>query len=55
MVLGLITGVLSILGLPWQCAATVQSLNHVRAMSQTDIIEKADGSKEEVNLQLIAL
>eukprot|EP00953_Heterococcus_sp_UTEX-ZZ885_P018259 10197-Heterococcus_DN1.PRE.2 len=48
MVLGLITGVLSILGLPWQCAATVQSLNHVRAMSQTDIIEKADGSKEEV-------
>jgi HCO3- transporter family len=55
MVLGVITGVLSILGLPWQCAATVQSLNHVRAMSQTDIIEKADGSKEEVQLQLLTL
>ena len=46
--LGLITGVLSILGLPWQCAATVQSLNHVRAMSSVDVVDKSDGSKEEV-------
>ena len=31
MALSLITGILSIFGLPWTCAATVQSLNHVRA------------------------
>lgn len=33
--LGLITGVLSVFGLPWMCGATVQSLNHVRAMTET--------------------
>lgn len=33
--LGLITGVLSMVGLPWMCGATVQSLNHVRAMTET--------------------
>jgi len=33
--LGLITGVLSLVGLPWMCGATVQSLNHVRAMTET--------------------
>eukprot|EP00903_Cladosiphon_okamuranus_P012375 g11598.t1 len=33
LVLGLITGLLSVVGLPWQCAATVQSLNHVRQMA----------------------
>ena len=31
LALAAITGVLSVLGLPWCCAATVQSLNHVRA------------------------
>eukprot|EP00934_Nitzschia_sp_Nitz4_P000449 Nitzschia sp. Nitz4//scaffold38_size140716//120995//123036//NITZ4_003170-RA/size140716-augustus-gene-0.128-mRNA-1//1//CDS//3329550147//449//frame0 len=31
--LGLITGVLSIFGLPWMCGATVQSLNHIKAMT----------------------
>lgn len=31
--LGLITGLLSIVGLPWMCGATVQSLNHVRALT----------------------
>mmetsp|Transcript_6246 Transcript_6246/g.6992 ORF Transcript_6246/g.6992 Transcript_6246/m.6992 type:complete len:685 (+) Transcript_6246:312-2366(+) len=31
--LGIITGVLSIFGLPWMCGATVQSMNHVRAMT----------------------
>jgi hypothetical protein len=35
MVLAVITGTLSVLGLPWVCAATVQSLNHVRACSGT--------------------
>jgi hypothetical protein len=29
--------VLSALGLPWVCAATVQSLNHVRAMADVDV------------------
>jgi hypothetical protein len=33
--LGLITGALSLVGLPWMCGATVQSLNHVRAMTET--------------------
>jgi len=33
--LGIITGVLSIFGLPWMCGATVQSMNHVRAMAET--------------------
>lgn len=33
--LGLITGLLSVLGLPWMCGATVQSMNHVRAMTTT--------------------
>ncbi|CAM9100875.1 unnamed protein product [Chrysoparadoxa australica] len=47
-VLGVLTGVLSIFGLPWQAAATVQSLNHVSAMADKETIEKEDGSKEEV-------
>ena len=33
--LGIITGVLSVVGLPWMCGATVQSMNHVRAMAET--------------------
>jgi hypothetical protein len=33
--LGLITGLASVVGLPWMCGATVQSLNHVRAMTET--------------------
>lgn len=31
--LGLVLGGLSLVGLPWMCGATVQSLNHVRAMT----------------------
>jgi len=33
--LGLITGALSILGLPWMCGATVQSMNHVKALTDS--------------------
>jgi len=33
--LGLITAALSVTGLPWMCGATVQSMNHVRAMTTT--------------------
>merc|ERR1712157_248731 len=39
--LGLITGVLSIFGLPWMCGATVQSMNHVRALSTVKINEES--------------
>ena len=35
--LGVITGVLSVVGLPWMCGATVQSMNHVRAMAETKL------------------
>jgi hypothetical protein len=38
--LGLITGGLSLVGLPWMCGATVQSLNHVRAMTDTRFNEE---------------
>jgi len=34
--LGLITGALSILGLPWMCGATVQSMNHVKALTDSE-------------------
>jgi HCO3- transporter family len=33
--LGIITGGLSLVGLPWMCGATVQSVNHVRAMTES--------------------
>jgi hypothetical protein len=44
--LGLITGGLSLLGLPWMCGATVQSLNHVRAM--TDVAYNVKTGEKEV-------
>jgi hypothetical protein len=34
-VLGYYSEVLSVVGLPWMCGATVQSMNHVRAMAET--------------------
>lgn len=40
LVLAMITGGLSVLGLPWVCGATVQSLNHVRACSGISWTEK---------------
>lgn len=40
--LGIITGALSILGLPWMCGATVQSMNHVRAMAETKLNEETN-------------
>lgn len=38
--LGLITGVLSIFGLPWMCGATVQSMNHVRSLTSRKFNEE---------------
>merc|ERR1712176_131531 len=40
--LGIITGVLSLLGLPWMCGATVQSMNHVRAMAETKLNDETN-------------
>jgi hypothetical protein len=34
--IGVLTGVCSLLGLPWMVAATVRSLNHVRALATTE-------------------
>lgn len=43
-VVGIITAVCSVFGLPWIVAATVHSLNHVKSLATT----KADGSKERI-------
>ncbi|CAN0474100.1 unnamed protein product, partial [Ectocarpus sp. 12 AP-2014] len=47
LVLGIITGLLSVVGLPWQCAATVQSLNHVRQMATFEPAPSAAGGRSE--------
>ena len=46
--LGVLTGFASVCGLPWMCSATVQSLNHVRAMTiYKKTKRKADGVEVE--------
>merc|ERR1711965_820293 len=45
--LGLLTGAASICGLPWMCSATVQSLNHVRAMTIYTKSKSKDGTEIE--------
>jgi len=40
--LGLITAVLSIFGLPWMCGATVQSMNHVKALTTMKFNEETE-------------
>lgn len=47
--LGIITGLMSLVGLPWMCGATVQSLNHVKAMTVTRFNE-ATGEPEIVDV-----
>lgn len=47
--LGLITGIVSLVGLPWMCGATVQSLSHVRAMTESRYNETT-GEAEIVNV-----
>jgi len=42
LALGLITAASSLVGLPWMCGATVQSMNHVRAMTETKYNEETD-------------
>lgn len=48
MVLSIIVGLQSLVGLPWTCAATVQSLNHVRALT-TEYNEVFTDETEVVN------
>jgi len=48
LVLSAIVGMLSVSGLPWTCAATVQSLNHVRSLA--DIEVRPDGSERLANV-----
>ena len=45
--LGLLTGLASVCGLPWMCSATVQSLNHVRAMTSYRKTKTKDGREIE--------
>lgn len=45
--LGLITTGLSLFGLPWMCGATVQSMNHVKALTTVKFNE--DTNKVEVD------
>jgi hypothetical protein len=42
-VLGIIVFMSSLLGLPWMCAATIQSLNHVRSVTDWRPIVNEDG------------
>jgi len=44
--LGLLTLFASVTGLPWMCSATVQSLNHVRAMTVYKKAKPKDGGVE---------
>lgn len=45
--LGILTFLASITGLPWMCSATVQSLNHVRAMTRYSKSTNKDGRESE--------
>lgn len=47
--LGIITGLLSLVGLPWMCGATVQSLNHLKALTETRFNEQT-GEPEIVDV-----
>ncbi len=51
-IVGLLTGICSVLGLPWLVAATVRSLNHVRSLATMEEVVKPDGYKHERVLQV---
>jgi len=50
LVLSGIVFALSLCGLPWVCAATVQSLNHVKSMSDVETSTSADGGDVYKNM-----
>lgn len=47
-VVGLITAVSSVFALPWIVAATVHSLNHVKALADVDVVEKGGQRRETI-------
>ena len=51
-IVGLLTGICSVFGLPWLVAATVRSLNHVRSLATMEEVVKPDGYKHERVLQV---
>ncbi|KAL3918895.1 MAG: hypothetical protein SGPRY_005830 [Prymnesium sp.] len=50
-VLALLTGATSLAGLPWMCAATVESINHIRSM--TDYAERRGGDSSPPNVRVV--
>ena len=45
--IGIMMAVCSVFGLPWQCAATVRSLNHVRSLATTEETTDSNGHSHE--------
>ncbi|MCH2182569.1 MAG: sodium bicarbonate transporter family protein [Mariniblastus sp.] len=48
MVVGLITLVGSVFGLPWMVAATVHALNHVKSLATTEVVKEGGERKEKI-------
>jgi hypothetical protein len=46
LVVGIITGVCSVFGLPWIVAATVHAINHVRSLATTEVVEDGGPGRE---------
>ena len=44
LVLALLTAGASLCGLPWMCAATVESINHIRSLSSTEVANPSGGA-----------
>jgi mannitol/fructose-specific phosphotransferase system IIA component (Ntr-type) len=51
-VVGALLGICSLFGLPWLVAATVRSLNHVRALATSEDVVKPDGETRSHILQV---
>ena len=48
LVVGILVGVCSLFGLPWLVAATVRSLNHLKALSTTDEVISTSFKRENI-------
>ena len=48
MVIGLITGVGSLFGLPWMVAATVRALNHVKSLATSETVQLGNETRERI-------
>jgi hypothetical protein len=48
LVVGIITGVTSIFGLPWIVAATVHAINHVRSLANTEVVDEGGKAREVI-------